>query len=448
MEDDPSILRDDIVATATPQGIGAISLIRVSGPNAIAIVSRFTDRPITDAPSRLAMFRRISVGGQILDETLITVFHGPFSYTGEDLVEISCHGSPYIVGRLLENLLLHARAAEPGEFTRRAFLSGRMDLLQAEAVGDLIAARTLHSHQAAVGQLERRLSHRIARQLERLSDLRARLELEIDFTEQELDETLDPGDLIDQVTGLLDELRSLAATGEEGMILRDGLKVGLAGAPNVGKSSLFNAFLQTERAIVTPIPGTTRDYLEEALSIDGYLVRLIDTAGIREADNPVEAIGVERTRDVLADCQVVLLMETDGQTTPELPQGITEDRVIRVAAKSDLLTPANLERARDRGFTPCSVVSPGGLDAVRAAILARIELPPDEGILTNARQAAAVRKGIDALEKALETANIDYGPELLAFDLAQASQALEEVIGKVTADDILERVFATFCIGK
>lgn len=440
---------DTIAALSTPAGKSGLAVIRLSGPEAVAVAEKHLDRPVTGYPPRHALYRHFYDGETLLDEAIVLRFQAPGSYTAEDMVEITVHGNPYIVERALECLYREVRPAGPGEFTQRAFLNGRMDLLQAEAVGDLLEANTPQAHAAALQQLGGRLSERVATLLDRLTEDRAQLELEIDFTDQEV-ETVDPDAFSIAISGLLDELRALADTSASGIMVREGLKIGLAGAPNVGKSSLFNELLANERAIVTPIPGTTRDYLEESITLGGYRVRLFDTAGIRGTNDPVEAIGVDRTRNLLQDCHWVLLL-SDGQSEPAPLPDIDPAHVLHILSKSDLLPVERIAEYRAAGCIPVSVKASDGLDELKARLLQEIGLDlPDlhSGIVTNARQLAAIRRAITALEKAVETISIDFEPELLAFDLAQASNALEEIIGKVTDDDILNRIFSHYCIGK
>ncbi|MCD4829513.1 MAG: tRNA uridine-5-carboxymethylaminomethyl(34) synthesis GTPase MnmE [Candidatus Cloacimonetes bacterium] len=445
-----AFLGDTIVAIITPQGSGAIGVIRLSGPDAIDIAAHYVrTRPsLKRIADRTATFARVEDNGHLLDEALVTVFHSPGSYTGEDVVELSCHGNPFLLQQVVALFLRHARAAGPGEFTQRAFLNDRMDLTRAEAVGDLLAARTRHMLDAAAEQLEGRLLHRIVGLLDRLTQRRIQLELEIDFVEQDTP-ALDHAVLASQLRSLADDLAGLSATGEEGMILRDGLRVVLVGPPNVGKSSIFNAFLQTERAIVTPEPGTTRDWLEEAVALDGYLVRLFDTAGLRRPADAAERAGIERSRQIVEQAHSVLLVSDGEEVTP--PEYVAPERVIRVLNKTDSLPPETVAEFGDKGWVPCSAVAPGGLDALKHRLLADIVVDDDElrsGLLTNARQVAAVHKACVALDKALRSFDEGLGYEFTAFDLKEASHALEEVTGHVTTDDILRQIFTNYCIGK
>jgi len=443
-------LDDTIAAVSTPPGAGAISIVRMSGPEAVSIAAEFvhTRPPLTELAPRLATFCRIREDGRLLDEGLVTVFRAPHSYTGEDLVEIACHGNPFLVNRLLTLLLMRARAAEPGEFTQRAFLNGRLDLTRAEAVGDLLAARTRRTLDAAAEQLEGRLHGRIAALLARVTHCRIQLELEIDFAEQDTP-VLDPHALVAEMDALAADLAALGATGDEGVILREGLRVALVGPPNVGKSSIFNAFLQTERAIVTPEPGTTRDWLEEAVALEGYLVRLFDTAGLRRAQDAAEQAGIERSGEIVRRAHRVLLVSDGGEAA--LPEGVDEARVIRVVNKADGLPPDVLARFVAEGWVPCCAIAPHGLDALKARLLDGLRVNDDDlraGLLTNARQVAAALRAAESLDRARAAFAAGYGYEYVAFDLKEAGQALEEIIGRVTADDILNAIFANYCIGK
>ncbi|RLC50947.1 MAG: tRNA uridine-5-carboxymethylaminomethyl(34) synthesis GTPase MnmE [Candidatus Cloacimonadota bacterium] len=446
---------DTISAISTPAGIGGIAVLRISGEQAIQIVSEIfhSKNPLNSYPSHKAILGRIYHGGKLIDEVLVTIFKAPHSYTGEDVVEISCHGSMFIANQILELLLLKSRLADPGEFTQRAFLNEKIGLTQAEAVGDLLIAKTKFSHLAALQQFEGSLRHRIEKQLDVLTEMRTLLELEIDFQEQGLDE-FDSEGLNNKIKLLLKDLQELAETGREGMILKEGLKVSLVGAPNVGKSSIFNAFLQTERAIVTPHPGTTRDYLEEAIALNGYLVRIFDTAGIRETKDDIEKIGIERSYEIIQSSHKVLFIIDGSENEAEykkLIQLVDEKQIIKVINKSDLLSKKELKKFSENGFIQCSTKSNDGLQKIKETLLNDIEISEAEltsGILTNTRQIAAVNRAILSLEKAALSMQNEMGVEFTAFDLKEASSALEEIIGKVSSDDILNQIFENFCIGK
>ena len=446
---------DTISAISTPLGIGGISVLRVSGDKAINVVSKIFKSKISlnDQPSHKAIFGRILDSGKLVDEVIVTTFKAPHSYTGENVVEISCHGSTFITNQILQILLLSTRLAEPGEFTQRAFLNDKIGLTQAEAVGDLLTAKTKISHLAALQQYEGSLRKRIEKLLIKLTDFRTQLELEIDFLEQDLDE-LDNKNLVTELVALKKELIYLAKTGEEGLIIKDGLKVSLVGAPNVGKSSIFNSFLETERAIVTPIPGTTRDYLEEVISLNGYLVRIFDTAGLRETTDHIEKIGIKRSYEIIENSHKVLFVIDGDENKKEcemLRTFVDADKIIKVLNKSDKFNEAELKKFKKKGYIICSTHENSGLTELKNSLLHNIEISEEElhsGILTNTRQIAAVSKAAQSVNKALESLRNGMGYEFTAFDLKEASSALEEIIGRVTSDDILNNIFANFCIGK
>ncbi|MFO7896482.1 MAG: tRNA uridine-5-carboxymethylaminomethyl(34) synthesis GTPase MnmE [Candidatus Cloacimonadales bacterium] len=444
---------DTIAAISTPAGNGGIAVLRVSGESAIAAVDDFFSGNLSQAPSHRVSFGKFIYQSEIIDEVLITVFRAPQSYTGEDVVEISCHGSMFIAQQILEILLQKTRLAEAGEFTQRAFLNEKMGLTQAEAVGDLLMAKTKMQHLAAVQQLEGSLRQQISTLLQQIIHFRTLLELEIDFFEQDLEE-LSQADLLSGLEDLLAELKKLAATGKEGMILKEGLRISLVGAPNVGKSSIFNSFLQNERAIVTPVPGTTRDYLEEAIALQGYLVRIFDTAGLRTTENEVEKIGISRSYEIIKNSHKVLFIVAEDENETEyekLSQLIEPSKICKVLNKSDLCSAEKISSFRKKNYLIANTISAEGLAEIKQNILSEINLSETDlrsGILNNSRQIAAAQKAISGLEKAIESLHNELGYEFTAFDLKEASHALEEIIGKVTDDDILNSIFSNFCIGK
>ena len=445
--------QDTISAIATPHGLGGISVIRVSGKDTVKIVSEIFSANLENAESHKAIFGKITFEDQIIDEVLITIFRTPNSYTGEDVVEISCHGNPFITNRILEILLLKTRHADPGEFTQRAFFNNKLDLTGVEAVSDLLEAKTKISHRAAIEQLEGSLFKRIDKLLKKLTEFRTLLELEIDFSEEELPEK-NLEKLRDDIADLKAELEELALTGDEGMILREGLKVSLVGAPNVGKSSIFNRFLETERAIVTPIPGTTRDFLEEAISIDGYLIRIFDTAGIRKSKDEIEKIGIQRSYEIIQNSDRVLFITAEDENATEynkLTKIIDESKIVKVLNKADKLTPEIINKFKEKGYIPCSAVEENGLLELKEKLVSDIKISTEDlhsGILTNTRQISAVKRALDSVSKALKSLENKMGFEFTAFDLKEASSCLEEIIGRITTDDILNKIFDNFCIGK
>ena len=446
---------DTISAISTPPGIGGISVLRVSGDKAIDVVDKIFHgkRSLKSVQTHKAVFGKILDGEKLIDEVIVTTFRAPHSYTGEDVVEISCHGSTFITNQILEILLQKTRLADPGEFTQRAFLNDKIGLTQAEAVGDMINAKTRVSHLAAVQQFEGSLQHRIEKLLDKITEYRTLLELEIDFLEQDVPE-IDLKKLERNLKKLLQNLEQLARTGNEGIILKDGLKVSLVGAPNVGKSSIFNAFLETERAIVTPHPGTTRDYLEEAISLKGYLIRFFDTAGIRDTSDDIEKIGIKHSYEVIRNSHKVLFIIDGNENQKEyntLIKLIAADRIIKILNKSDLFKKSEIQSFEEKGYIACSAIQKNGLRKLKDFLIKDIEISEEElhsGILTNTRQIAAVKRAVKSVEHALNSIKKEMGFEFTAFDLKEASTALEEIIGKITTDDILNQIFENFCIGK
>ncbi len=448
-------LHDTIAAEATPRGHGGISVLRISGQGAIDIASKIVRarNPLQDSPSHTVHFGHVHDGGRQIDQVLVSVFRAPNSYTGEDVVEISCHGNPFIVSQILSLILRDARQADPGEFTQRAFLNDRIDLTGAEAVNDLIHAQTRQAQAVALEQLEGSLHHRIEALLQRITKIRMQMEIEIDLSDQDLADT-DWNAIRSECALLVEELNELVRTGREGLILREGFKIALVGPPNVGKSSIFNAFLETERAIVTPHPGTTRDYLEEAVAVEGYLLRLYDTAGIRETPDEIEKIGIDRSEMMIRQSDRVLFI-TDSETIDDdskrLDELIGARNLIRVINKSDLLTNHAIADFRSRGFIPCSALRKDGLRELKDRLLKDIRISPTElhsGILTNARQIAAASRAEKSLARALASIDDSVGAEFVAFDMKEASMALEEIVGRITSDDLLNRIFDDFCVGK
>lgn len=464
-------LTDIIAAIATPAGTSALSIIRVSGSNSISIVSNiFTDKnKLYNASGYQAVHGYIVDNEDIIDEVICLVYRNPQSYTGEDMVEISGHGNPDLCNRILQLLLKQCRIAEPGEFTFRAFMNHKLDLAQAEAVSDLIHAQTAKAEISALNQLKGNLSNEITNIIKELTDSRIQFELSIDFADQDLPE-IDLEKVTEKLQQIHTKLKELYKNGKQGRILRDGFTVCLCGAPNVGKSSVFNKFLEQNRAIVTPEPGTTRDYLEEWLSLDGYPVKLIDTAGLRTTKNQVEKIGIERTKDLISKADMIIyLTDPDTVNTELADANLTVDaRTIFTINKIDLLGFENLPDDKDWtnyltgtrfGFVksskvkihPCSTYFVEGINTLKEQILNRISLPKMQVstiLVTNTRHLAAIEKAIESLSKAMQAISDFAGYEFIAFDLIEAISSLSEITGTVTTDDMLDRIFSDFCIGK
>lgn len=446
-------INDTITALATPTGSGALHIIRVSGEDAIEQVAKIFQpaNKLLKAKSHSLVYGKIISENKLLDEVLCSVFRAPNSFTGEDCVEISCHGSMFVASSILSALQKSIRLANPGEFTLRAYLNNRIDLTRAEAVNDMIQAKTRKAQTLAINQLDGSLFKRISLLLDKLFHFRVQLELEIDFLDDDIPE-IDLDKLRQELSELKLELEALVSSGRQGRIIREGLKVSLIGKPNVGKSTIFNKLLESERAIVTPIPGTTRDYLEEVIALEGYLIRVYDTAGIRETQDTIEKLGIERSQEVIENSDYVLYI-TDGTDSLEDYQAFVQDiepaKIIKVLNKTDILPPDILNYYDDYIHTFAS--SAAGIQALKEALLDKIRLTDQElesGLLTNSRQISAVEKSITSLEQAIVSIDSSMGYEFTAFDLKEASAYLEEVIGKITDDDLLNSIFDNFCIGK
>ena len=491
---------DTIVAIATPPGRGGIGVVRLSGPDALAIAQRLTtregafeprratftnvrlnadtgrseDRPLqvsdTDRPEYAALrqesitvrqesatvrresgtVRQESGPGrpapldEIIDHAVVTYFPAPASYTGDDVMELSAHGSPVVLrGIVTAAIARGARLAEPGEFTLRAFLNGRIDLMQAEAVADLIDAATPLQARAAFDQLDGTLTRAIAAIDAALFDLIARLEASVDFPEEGY-HFVEPGALAAAIDALIARVGALLADARRGRLIREGLQIAIVGEPNVGKSSLFNALVGSARAIVTDVPGTTRDLVTEVIDLDGLRVTLVDTAGLRETHDPVEVEGVARSRQSVKVADLVLLVVDRTQ-----PKRQTHDyKGLVVANKSDLPSAWDDERA-----IPVSATTGAGLADLRRKIVAAldVDLQRDRPAITNVRHIAQAERARDALTRARAAALADGGSmseEFVLADLSDARTALEEISGRRATEDLLAHIFSRFCIGK
>lgn len=446
---------DTIAALATPTGESAIALIRVSGPAARSLAVEILGSPSTPRLATRAELR--THDGFLLDDVVATFFQGPNSYTGEDVIEISGHGNPMIVHRILADLFARGcRPAEPGEFTKRAFLNGRMDLSQAEAVMDLIRARGDRALDAANHQLRGALGRRVAAITEALLAAIARVEAYLDFPEEDLPQE-DRRGLRAAIEEVLRPLLALLATGRYGELLRAGVRTVLAGETNAGKSSLLNRLLGWERAIVSPSPGTTRDFLEEPRILGGHCIRFTDTAGLNPLPGEIEALGIARTIDLAAQADVVLLVVDSTRPFPVLGEPflarLHRGNAILVWNKSDLARPGSPPAPLDalRSVSVCAIDG-SGIGDLESAVVGLVEShrmdPGPEFIVVNSRHAHDLEVCRDSLESALS--KLEFGPadELLAADLRIALDALGRIGGKVDNERMLDKLFAGFCIGK
>lgn len=457
-------LEDTIAALSTALGQAAIAVIRVSGPEAIPIVNEgFKGKDLGKAESHTAHLGYLmDAEGEIIDQVVVTLFRGPHSYTGEDTVEISCHGSTYIQQSVLNRLIqLGARAAGPGEFTFRAFIHGRMDITQAEGVADLIAAGSKAEAQVAMSHLRGGISKEIAALRVRLVDFASLLELELDFSEEEV-EFADRDQLKKLLEEAIHKVQLLVDSFRLGNAIKQGINTVIAGRPNAGKSTLLNALLQEERAIVSDIAGTTRDTIEEILHIDGIPFRLIDTAGIREAQDQIEAIGVQRTHDKIRQSSILLYVFDVTDLKPaQVQSDITvlkhpDLEVILIPNKMDLNPYAHPEEYVMDGITRSDIIPTSARNNMNIVYLKERLLQSifqdnarlAQNILTNSRHVDCLQKVNEHLSRALVQVNSNSGHELIAMDIRQALHYLGEITGDISTDDLLESIFTRFCIGK
>ena len=452
---------DTIVAVATPFGEGAIALLRLSGPEALTIADQVCVLPGGKSvsalrPKRLTRATMLTTKSSVLDHILVAVYRAPVSYTGEDVVEFTCHGGILLTRRALESLLAAgARAAGPGEFTQRAFLHGKMELTQAEAVMDLISAGTDLALRAAAEQLEGRLGQRVLGLREDVLSLVAHVEAYIDFPDEDIDPDTGAA-LLARFEAVWSGLDALLATAGQGRILREGVRTVIYGEPNVGKSSLLNALLGSERAIVSAVPGTTRDTVEEFVNVRGLPLRLIDTAGLRDTADAVEAIGIERTRQTLARADLALRVFDASLPRPAdaaLPAPAPAAVELRVLNKADLgVHPSWQDLPSAPPGVRVSCVTSEGLETLANAIYERVTSGQvawnPSAAAINARHQDCLRRARAGIEAAREALQAGRSPEFVALDLRLTLDALGEVVGGVDAEDILGRIFSTFCIGK
>ena len=485
-------LTETIFAPATSVGTGAISMIRVSGPDALGIIDkvvRFKSGNASEAPGFSLKMGEIPDGDGVLDEIVVAVYHAPHSYTGEDAAEMMCHSSAYIVGRLMELLTAAGgRVAAPGEFTRRAFTAGKMDLAQAEAVADVIASSTEAAHRVAMNQLRGGYSTELSHLREELVRITSLLELELDFSEEEV-EFADRRKLTDLVDGTMSHIGRLAASFRAGNAIKNGVPVAIVGDVNTGKSTLLNALLGESRAIVSDIPGTTRDTVEETMTLDGVLYRFIDTAGIRDASDKIEKIGISRSYEKIEAADVVLLLLDASASLDSLKKSVAailphvkaEQTLIVIRNKVDIFDAIAPEQfpTRDRSYGVLEIKYPAfgtydtdperlasllgvasvldisaltgeGLDELRERISAsqRGRFAAGETLVTNARHLEALNRSHTALARVRKGLEDGIPSDLVAQDLREALYEIGTITGSVSTDEVLGEIFGKFCIGK
>ncbi len=458
--------QDTICALATAAGSGAIAVIRLSGPEAFAITETIfhpasKELIISNAESHTAHFGLIKQGDEIIDEVLVTIFKNPRSYTGEDSVEISCHGSIYIQQKIIELLLeKSARMAEPGEFSQRAFLNGKFDLTQAEAVADLIASESKTAHQIAMRQLRGTYSNRIKDLRTELLNFASLIELELDFAEEDV-EFVDRTEFVKLVNKISSEIKKLVHSFKVGNVLKDGIPVAIVGKPNVGKSTLLNALLNEEKAIVSDIPGTTRDVIEDRINLQGTLFRFIDTAGIRDSKDTIEKIGIERTYSQLEQASIVLfLIEADASLSIDsIKNQLSEAKInfesdeqiiIVLINKTDKIDFSNFQEAKQLKIIGISAKNKIGLQEIEDSLLAYVQQfnIQSSSIVTNSRHIEAFNNSLAALQQILFGFENDIPTDLISIDVRDALYHLGSITGEITNDELLGNIFGKFCIGK
>jgi tRNA modification GTPase len=454
-------LDDTIVAISTPPGRGGIGVVRLSGSDATSIARPMLRLSHEFQPNRAHFTELIDPAtGDRIDEVVVTFFAKPHSYTTDDVIEISCHGSPVVLRHLVEMALSRgARLAEPGEFTMRAFLNGRIDLTQAEAVRDLIDSQTLYQAQVAARQLDGALSKRLQPIKQKLVELIAVMEAGVDFAEDDVS-VIPDAQILARIAEVRGPLEQLLASFSYGKVVHEGLTLAIVGRPNVGKSSLFNRLVEHERAIVTATPGTTRDLVTETVSIGGIPVRLVDTAGIRDALDEAETIGVRKSMEALADADIVLVVLDAAQSADDDDARRGDTALVSLAARSlgivvqnkiDLATSVRLLPDGGLPVVMTSALTGQGIAELRSQIVRLIggHGPQQEsGFLTNIRQHTLVQDSLLALDVAAAAVPLKTPHEMVLLDLYSALRPLDEITGATTADDILNLIFSSFCIGK
>ncbi len=449
---------DTIIALATVNGISALAVIRLSGKDAIKITQKvFEGKNLEKQASHTIHFGSITDGQRTIDEVLVSVFKEPNSFTHENAIEISCHGSPVVIKEIIKLLLTHgARLAQPGEFTKRAFLNGRFDLAQAEAVADLIHSETDNARQAAINQMRGGFSKEIKRLREELIHFASLVELELDFGEEDV-EFAKRDDLKKLVLKIQSYLRPLIQSFNEGNVIKNGIPTVIAGKPNAGKSTLLNALLNEERAIVSHLPGTTRDSIEDEMILEGITFRFIDTAGLRDTKDEIEAIGIGRTRDKMKQAALILyLFDLSETNSTEIRKEEEELKLlgvpfIKVGNKVDMANRFILRSLENQDFVMISAAQKTNMDELKEQILKRVHVntvKQGDVLVTNLRHYQNLTSTFDSLTRVLTGMDGGVTGDFLAMDIRQSLHYLGEITGEITTDDLLDNIFSKFCIGK
>lgn len=448
---------DTICAISTGVGAGAISIVRISGSDAISIVNKVFDKDISKAKSHTIHYGHIISNEEVIDEVLLMIMRAPKAYTTEDTIEINCHGGLNTTKKILEILLQNkARLAEPGEFTKRAYLNGRINLLEAESVNDLIIAKTDAARSLAINNVDGKLSQKIKNIRSKIASILANIEVNIDYPEY-IDEVQVTTDLMHEyLHDITKDLDNLIIDAKNGRIIKDGINVAIIGKPNVGKSSILNHLLDEEKAIVTNIPGTTRDTVEGSITLNGIEIRFIDTAGIRKTDDVVEKIGVEKSERVADNADIILIVLNNNEPLSNEEKKILDkyqtDNVIIFVNKSDLEGKINLPEDIKKRVIIGNTVSLDGLDLLKETIKNKLDLDnivyKDMSYLSNVRQIDLVTKASLSIKSALNSLNENMPIDLIEIDLKEAWDYLGEIMGDAYADELVDEIFSNFCLGK
>ena len=453
-------MNDTIATISTALGVGAISIIRVSGPESIEIVNKIFTKDLSNIESHTINYGYIKDGKNIIDEVLVSLMKAPKTYTREDLIEINCHGGIATTNKILELLIKNGcRLAEPGEFTKRAFLNGRIDLVQAEAVNSLLNATTDISRKQAINELQGNNSNLIKELREKLIQMISNIEVNIDYPEYEDIEELTNSKILPKLKDYVSNLETIISKSKEGHIIKEGINVALIGKPNVGKSSLLNTLLEEEKAIVTNIAGTTRDIVEGQINISGVVFNLIDTAGIRDTDNVIEQIGVEKSKKVIKDCNLILLIFNNNDILTDEDKEIfnyvkeTNKPIIIIINKVDLETRLNKEYlSKDYKIVEISTKTKLGINDLKETIKETFNL---EKIITddinysfNSRSIGLLEKSKDKIVAAINAINDNYPVDIVELEIKSAWEILGEIIGETYTEELLDNLFSRFCLGK
>lgn len=453
-------MNDTIATISTALGVGAISIIRVSGPESIEIVNKIFTKDLSNIESHTINYGYIKDGKNIIDEVLVSLMKAPKTYTREDLIEINCHGGIATTNKILELLIKNGcRLAEPGEFTKRAFLNGRIDLVQAEAVNSLLNATTDISRKQAINELQGNNSNLIKELREKLIQMISNIEVNIDYPEYEDIEELTNSKILPKLKDYVSNLETIISKSKEGRIIKEGINVALIGKPNVGKSSLLNTLLEEEKAIVTNIAGTTRDIVEGQINISGVVFNLIDTAGIRNTDNVIEQIGVEKSKKVIKDCNLILLIFNNNDILTDEDKEIfnyvkeTNKPIIIIINKVDLETKLNKEYlSNDYKIVEISTKTKEGINSLKEAIKETFNL---EKIITddinysfNSRSIGLLEKSKDKIVAAINAIKDNYPVDIVELEIKSAWEILGEIIGETYTEELLDNLFSRFCLGK